>query len=531
MSQSMNRRTMFAVLLLLVVESGLAYIIFNYTSRERTPTTAYMSDEAVTCFGVSNWGDALAVGTADGVVAYYQKGRTMPQWVYEGDSTVASILVSSEGGYVLVMDINHTVSLFRSLGVGVNTPRWSCWLDSGRILGVHTLGGIPPTVYVLASVEGSILLFSDREGLLWEFSTGTSGVTAEISYDGKHVAALDASGRAYFFDIQDSDPVWVSSTDVTDGVLSLSQSSRVAVGGADPFEGGWVSSLSLEDGERLWEWRAASPVTRLFMSGDGSRVVVYEDEGRAWLLAGDLEVDTRELTVAGGVGSVWSPPFGSYAATLGADGRVYFLYTPRPAPLWVYKAEAEVVDVAVTSTGDRVFVADSRGVAVITNTIETGMIPGSRALWGVWFLTWFAGLAIVYRVAGAETRWLKPVTENYLLLVSGMAVGGILGFAVWGGGLEAFAAAVGCAVGCYLGFSKEGIGGFASGLFASAAASMAASTLHSLFIWFSGVENNVVVLVVNSVSGGTMAGLVFGFLGTLLGFIFTKSGFKQSATA
>lgn len=513
-----------------MVESGLAYTVFNHTSRERTPTTTYLSDEAVTCLGVSNWGDALALGTAGGAVAYYQKGRTVPQWVYEGGSTVDSIHLSSEGGYVLAMDVNHTVSLFRSLGVGVNTPRWSRRLEGGRILGVHSLGGIPPTVYVLASVEGSILLFSDMEGLLWEYSTGASGVTAEISYDGKHVAALDASGRVYLFDIQDSDPVWVSSTEVTDGVLSLSQSSRVAVGGADPFGGGRVSSLSLEDGERLWEWSAASPVTRVSMSGDGSKVVVYEGEGRAWLLTGDLEVDVSGLSVSAGVESVWSPPFGSYAVALGEDGRVYFLYTPRPAPLWVYDAAADVVDVAVTSTGDRVFVADSRSVKVITNTIETGMIPGSRALWGVWFLTWLAGSAVVYRVAGAEPRWLKPVKENYLLLVSGLAVGGLLGFAVWGRGLEAFAAAVGCAAGCYMGFSKEGLGGFAAGLFASAAASMAASTLHGLFAWFSGVESNVVVLVVNSVSGGTGAGLVFGFLGTLLGFIFTKSGLMQSAT-
>jgi WD40 repeat protein len=524
----MNRRTTLAVLLLLLVESSLAYIVFNYTSRERTPSAIFPCDGAVTCLDVSNWGDALAVGMADGSVAYYQKVKTMPQWVYEGGSTVASILVSSEGGYVLIMDDNHTVSLFRSLGVGVNTPRWSRRLEGGRVLGVHSLGGIPPTVYMLASVEGNILLFSDREGLLWEYSTGASGVTAEISYDGKHVAALDASGRAYFFDIQDSDPVWVSSTEVMDGVLSLSQSSWVAVGGADPYGGGRVSSLSLEDGETLWEWTTASPVTRVSMSGDGSRVVVYEGEGRAWLLAEDSEVDARELGVAAGVESVWSPPFGSYAVALGADGRVYFLYTPRPAPLWVYEAGGDVVDVAVTSTGDRVFVAERDSVAVITNTIETGMIPGSRALWGLWFLAWFAGLVVVYRAAGVELGWLKPVKENYRLLVSGLAVGGILGFAVWGGGLEAFAAAVGCAVGCYIGFSKEGLGGFGAGLFASTAASMAASVLHGLFAWFSGVESNVVVLVVNSVSGGTRAGLVFGFLGTLLGFMFKfRSRFRQ----
>jgi len=526
----MNRRTTLAVLLLLV-ESGAAYVVFNYTSRERTPTALFLCDGEVTCFDASNWGDALAVGTADGGVAYYQKGRTLPQWVYEGGSTVSSILVSSEGGYVLAMDVNHTVSLFRSLGFGVNAPRWSRRLEGGRILGVHSLGGIPPTVYMLASVDGGILLFSDREGLLWEYSIGAGAVTAEISYDGRHVVALDSSGMAYFFDVQDSDPVWVSNTGVTDGVLSLSQSSRVAVGGTDPYGGGRVSSLSLEDGERLWEWMTASPVTRVSMSGDGSRVVVYEGEGRAWLLAGEPEVDARRLGAAAGVESVWSPPFGSYAVTLGSDGRVYFLYTPRPAPLWVYDAGADVVGLAVTSMGDRVFVADRGAVAVITNTIETGMIPGSRALWGVWFMTWLAGLAAVCRAAGAETRWLNPVKENRLLLVSGLAFGGLLGFALWGGSLEAFAAAVGCAVGCYLGFSREGLGGFAAGLVASAAASLAASMLHGLLEWFSGVESNVVVLAVKSVSGGTRAGLVFGFLGTLLGFIYTKSGFKQSAAA
>lgn len=521
----MNRRTTLAVFLLLLVESSLAYIVFNHTARERTPTTIILSEETVTCFDISNWGDALAVGTADGTVSYYQRGKTAPQWVYKGGSDVASILLSAEGGYVLATDVNHTVSLFRSLGAGVNTPRWSHRLQGGRILGIHSSGGIPPIVYMVASIDGRIQLLSDREGLLWEYSTGTASVAAEISYNGKHVAAVDALGRVYLFDIRDSNPVWVSSTEVTGGVLSLSQSSQVAVGGSETFGDGRVSSLSLKDGEKLWEWRAASPVTRVSMSSDGSRVVVCEGEGRAWLLTGGAgEVAAYELGAAAGAKSVWSPPFGSYAVALGADGRLRFLYTSRSAPLWVYDAGADVVGVDVTSTGDRVFVADRGGVAVIDNTVETGMIPGSRALWGVWFLLGVAGLGGVYRVEGVEPRWLKPVKENKPLLLSGLAVGGVLGFAVWGGGLEMFAAAVGCAVGCYLGFSKEGLGGFAAGLFASAAASMAASMLYGFFVWFSGVESNVLVLVVTSVSGGTRAGFFLGCLGASLGVILKSRG-------
>lgn len=521
----MDRRTTLAVFVLLLVESGLAYYVFNHTARERTSTTTYLSEEAVSCFDISNWGDSLAVGTANGTVSYYQKGKTVPQWVYNGDSGVVSVLVSEEGDYVLAMDESHTVSLFRSLGVGVNTPRWSQTLQGGRILGIHSSSGIPPIVYMLASVDGRILVFSSREGLLWEYSTGTGGVAAEISFNGKYMAAVDAGGRVYLFDMGEPHPVWVSSTGVTGGVLSLSQASRVAVGGGDPSGGGRVLSLSLEDGEKLWEWRTASPVTSVSMSSDGSKVVVYEREGGASVLKETMgEVAGREIGVAEGVGSVWSPPFGSYAVVLGAGGRVYFLYTSRSSPLWVYDAGTDVVGIAVTSIGDKVFIADGRSVAVITNTPETGMIPGSRALWGVCFLTGLAGLAVVYHVADGEPRWLKPVKASYPILVSGLMVGGTLGFIVWGGSLEVFAAAVSCAVGCYLCFSREGFGGFVVGLFASVAGSLAASILHGLFVWFSGVESNVVVLVVTSVSGGTQVGFVFGLLGTFLGFLVAKFG-------
>jgi hypothetical protein len=519
----MNRRTTLAFFLLLLVESGLAYIVFNYTARERTPTAIILSEEDVTCFDISNWGDALAVGTADGTVSYCQKGKTVPQWVYKGGSGVVSVLVSAEGDYVLAMDMNHTVSLFRSLGVGVNTPRWSQQLEGGRILGIHSSGGIPPIVYMLASVDGRILLFSDREGLLWEYSTGTGGVAAEISYNGKRMAAVDADGMVYLFDVDEPRPVWASSTGMTDGVISLSQASRVAVGGSDPSGGGRVLSLSLEDGEKLWEWGTASQVASVSMSSDGSKVVVYEREGMVSVLMEALgDVAVRELSVAGGVESVWSPPFGSYAVALSAEGRVYFLYTSRQAPLWVYDAGTDVVDVAVTSIGDKVFIADRGSVAVITNTAETGMIPGSRALWGACFLTGLAGLAVVYHVADGEPRWLKPVKASYPILVSGLMVGGTLGFILWGGALAVFAAAVSCAVGSYLGFSKEGLGDFVVGLFASVVGSLVASILHGLFVWFSGVESNVVFLVVTSVSRGTQLGFVFGLLGTSLGFLVAK---------
>ncbi|MBN2334112.1 WD40 repeat domain-containing protein [Candidatus Bathyarchaeota archaeon] len=521
----MNRRTILALFVLVLLESGLAYLVFNHTARERKPTLTVLSEEDITCFDISNWGDSLAVGTSDGTISYYQRGKTLPQWVYRGSSGLASVLVSGEGDYVLAMDVNHTVYLFRSLGIGVNTPRWSQHIPDGRILGIHSSGGIPPIIYMLASVDGRILLLSDKEGLLWEYSTGTSNVAAEISYDGKYMAAVDASGRVYLFDIGEPQPIWVSSTKMTDGVLCLSQISRLAVGGGDPSGGGRVLSLALEDGEAIWEWGAASPVTSVSMSSDGSKVVVYESEGKASVLTETMgEVAERELRAAGAIKSVWSPPFGSYTIALDVEGTVYFLYGSRSAPLWVYDAGTDVVDIAVTSMGDKVFVADRSSVAVITNSIETGMIPGSRILWEIWFLVGLTGSVIVYFVAGVRLSRLKFVKVSYRVLASGFVLGGVLGFVLWRGSLEVFAAAVSCAVGCYFGSSKEGLGGFAAGLFASAAVSMGASILYGISVWFSGVESNVVVLVVTNISSGTRVGFIFGVFGIFLGFLVAKLG-------
>jgi len=56
---------------------------------------------------------------------------------------------------------------------------------------------------------------------------------------------------------------------------------------------------------------------------------------------------------------------------------------------------------------------------------------------------------------------------------------------------------------------------------------LAASILYALFVWFGGVESNVVVLVVTSVSVGTRAGFFFGTLGISLGFLAARLGYTR----
>jgi len=81
LSQHMNdRQKKLVVSVFLLIELGLSFYVFNYTTRERSPTLTYYSEEEVSCFDISNMGDSFVTGTVKGTVSYYKRSRSTPQW-------------------------------------------------------------------------------------------------------------------------------------------------------------------------------------------------------------------------------------------------------------------------------------------------------------------------------------------------------------------------------------------------------------------------------------------------------------------
>jgi len=519
----MNRRKILTIYFFLFIQLILSFYVFNYTVRDRTPTLTLHSQEAVICFDISNWGDSLVIGTANGTISYFSTSKTMPQWVYEGGFGVLSIIMSDKGDYVLALDENHTLFLFRALSFGENTPKWTYYLKEGEISGMHSSSGIPTTVYMLATRDGHILLFSNQDDLIWEYSTGTDQVFANISFDGKYVAAVDADGWVYLFDIYDPQPVWSSSTGLRDAVISLSYISQITVGGGDPSGGGRIYSLSIEDGRRIWDWKTSSPVRSISMSSDGVTVTAYENEGQVSILTYiSGEIICKQLNIDGDIDSIQSSPFSSYVLAINSEGCVYFFFTPRQTPLWIYDLGTYVVESVMSSIGDKVFISDGNGVVMITNTGESGIIPGSRTLWGVCFITGLIELSFIYYMASENSNWLRSIKTGYPIIISGLFIGTSLGFILQLGILGIFVAGISSAIGSYIGFNKEEFGGFMIGIFTSVAGSLVVSILYGLFLWIGGAEINVVVLIITSVSKGTRFGFIFGLLGTSVGKLIMK---------
>jgi len=517
-----DRRKIFFTSIFLLIELGLSFYVFNYTVRERSPVLIYGSIEELSCFDISNTGNSIVIGTAEGTVSLYQRGRTIPEWVYKGGVGYLSVLMSCNGDYFISQDEENTITLFRSLGSGVITPKWTYPLDDGEISGIHVTGAMPALVYILTTEGGCVHLFTNRDGLLWNYSTGTDHVEAKISFDGRYVAAVDADGLTSLFHIDDSQPIWVSPTGLRDAVLSFSQASWLVVGGEDPSGSGRVYSLSLDDGERSWDWRTSSPVSSVSMSGDGSRVVLNEEGGKAFLLTKATEgVNGRQLKVPREIHSVWAPLFGSYAVALNPDGRLFFMYAPRSTPLWIYDAGSSVVDIAVTSTGDKVFVAERNGVATISNDPRTGLLPGSRALWGVVFFSMVSGIIAIY-YKSYEPEWLASIARKYSRIIVGCFTGVAAGLLSQGGALSIFIGGISCAAGCYFVSDKDGLNSVVLGFLKSLIVSFLAAFLYGHLVWFRGAETNIMILTVSSVSEGTRVGLFFGVLGIAIGVVIMK---------
>jgi hypothetical protein len=93
---------------------------------------------------------------------------------------------------------------------------------------------------------------------------------------------------------------------------------------------------------------------------------------------------------------------------------------------------------------------------------------------------------------------------------------------VRGGGLVVFVGGVSCAAGCYFVSDKEGLNGYLLGFMASIVGSLIAAFVYGHLVWFSGVESNIVVLTLSSISEGSRVGLFFGVLGTAVGVALMK---------
>ena len=486
--------------------------IFNYTTRERSPIFNYHTSADIICFDISTRGSSLAVGTEDDEILYFNKGNHEPKWRFKLESSIESVQMTPDGGYILVLSSEGDVYLFRSIGVGNNTPIWMHNIGSNMISDIYSSGGFPTEIYMLISSREHIQLFSNKDGLVREYDIDNRVVSTKLSFNGKYIGALDSKGYLYLFETNNPDPVWVYETTITNGTLSMPLADIIVVGGAST-SGGKVLSLSKER-TKLWDYETSYPIVQALVTDDGETAIIRESDNSAAIIKEENGFTVGRKLEPEAVKWVNISPFGPYVTAMGVNGNIYLIHDSREKPLWVYKPINVVKDVEITSIGDTVFVSYEDNIAIIDNTINTGVIPGSRSLWGVWFILALSGLMIhLFQNDFLEKRF-NAIIPIYPLLGATFIVGSILGFILWRSILTTCSSGLSLSIYIFMNrrsSSENRILGFIY----SALTSVFVSVFYSLFLWFRGVEENIILLVIRFLVNGLRTGIVIGFIGII----------------
>jgi hypothetical protein len=290
----------------------------------------------------------------------------------------------------------------------------------------------------------------------------------------------------------------------------------MAVGGKSTDGGGQVYVFSLKGSESTWGWHSLKPISSVSISCR-DQVIAKQLDGDAYILRYvDGEVKECVIEISGRVQTVISSQFGSYVAATNYDGQLYFFYTPRDAPMWRYDAGYESPTVAVSSTGEKVFVVTGREVAVIYNTFQTGFLFGSRRLWGVVFFAGVFGAVGIYSVVFGRKGGLANDVYRHIVIFYGFLLGALLGYFLEGGFIS-IVGGVGCAAGVLYSRRSEGLLGLMMAFFASLLSSFVAGYFSGLMQWFSGYEANIIALTVVNASQGGKLGVFVAIVGVLLG--------------
>jgi hypothetical protein len=302
--------------------------------------------------------------------------------------------------------------------------------------------------------------------------------------------------------------------------FDISDNNEYLVVGGTNDGAGEIYLFSLNPINLSWHKELEKPIIDIILSYDGSRIITGNEDGSAYIIypKEDL-IDQKNFNVEGENAKIYSPPYGSYILSLNQKGDMFFFYIPRHTPLWEYETGIQKPSIKITFTGDRVFIETINVISIISNTFSTDFLLGSRLLWGGVFLV--GGLETIFVLIMSEDRRFifDFIKKNYVGTLFGFAMGVIFGFfylKTISGTLVI--SGVSCAIGSFFGFKKDGFFNFAAGCFSGLFGSIISGGVLGLILWISGVENNIIILILgNSFEGGKL-GIFFGPLGVILGY-------------
>jgi len=518
------RKKYLLISLFIFLEIFLGFYITNFTFRIKQLAGTYRSVDEITCISVTPTGTLLCIGGKNGSITLFKNGISIPLWRYHGNFDILSIKLSAESDYIVAQDSNDTISLFSqtpNLRGNKIHPLWEHYLPACKIRDIYSTGGIFPSVYILASSEGSLHLLSKTGERIWEYQTGSDGVTAAISRDGQGIAVGDLNGNVYLFKTESEKPLWIFPTDAKIESIAISYDTNYVVAGGETKDGkGHIFFLSFRDGELLYDRLVDSPIRTVYISYDGKSVIADKDDDTALaILYDEGKISENALDIQKRIESIMPSVFGSNVV-ISAPNEVYLFYLPRPTPLWRFSVKEGTPRLAITQEGESIFVSNSHTIYFLSNTKFSEIIPGSRIGWAVIFFLGVVALFLNFIMNG-RINLAKIKKSDYLSAMIALSAGAIVGMLILN---DIGKAILICGIGTFVGnlfcWRNRCFLSYLSGCYLGFMGSVVAGSLLGLLIWFNGDERNIIQLILENLYDGITIGVLIGPFGATVGTFF-----------
>jgi len=513
------------VVLFLIMLASLGYYTAKYTYRIKREAWTYHSDDEISCFSITSMGGLMGIGGKEGSLILLSRGSSVPRWRYYGNSSIKSLIMASEGNFLVAQDSSDMIHLFSQtphIRDGVIYPLWTNHLPASELRDIYSSSGILPSVYVTATRGGSIHLFSKKGEELWEYETGAEGAVTTFSRDGTLMASGDHNGGINLFRVESPSPLWSISTGSRIVSISISFDKRyIVAGGETEDKKGQIYLFSVDDAEIIYNRQVESSIRDVHVSHDGRNVVAGMEDGAVITISNNGNtVNEDSIHIRDGIQSIMLSPFGSYLVASNTEGEIYLRYLPRPAPLWRFDVQDSKPLVEITNHGESVFVSDSHHVFFLSNSKLSEMIPGSRFYWAIFF---FFGVGSLFSpiVLKRENSILTQLESgDWLSIVLGFLVGMTIGLLITKDiGKAVLICGIGSLIGSSFSWRNRSIISFLSGCYLGFFGSGIAGFLLGLIIWFGGDERHLLQLIMENAFYGLKIGATFGPLGATVGAI------------
>jgi hypothetical protein len=365
------------------------------------------------------------------------------------------------------------------------------------------------------------MLLSNLYDIIWEYDTDTSNVSSIISTTRRFIVALDSQGNIYQFKFSNGELLWKVSTNIKKPFLSLSANEQqIAIGGTNNLKKGIVKTFYRKNGQLIWEFETARPINFISISSDGSRTVIHDEDGIASILQNiDNNIREERIQIDGNVESIWTTPRGLYIVALSSRENIFFFYLPRSNPLWEYNVGNIQPKIELTTVGEHVFVASDFKLTIISNTYQTGFIPGSRSLWGLVFSFTILGILAIIITTSDKPIWPIVDKSNYPSIIIGFIIGVVISLLYFGKFSQLLLGGVGCAIGSFFSWRREGYFRLFMGWYLGVFGSFFSGLLLGFFVWVGNYEVNIIETTLSNAMNGGFYGIFFSFIGIIVGLI------------